>query len=182
MHAEAFAQLSTDQRRQVLADLSRDLPAGEQAPSDDPQSMAQYATRAELRRPGYLEKAFGGLVGAGAARGRGGLGMGGTVMGSMMGTMAGVVVGSMVADALLDGFDSSPEAAGVGDASATADSGDTGGAGGTGSSTDAAAGADSTGYDSNGADAAGADAGGYDSRGMDGGDFGGGGADFGGGF
>jgi hypothetical protein len=112
VHAEAFATLTPEQRQQVLEELSRSLPPGEQAPSADPRSMARAATRAELRNPGYLEQTF--------SRGRfggGGLGMGGTIMGSMMGTIAGVVIGSAIAGALFDGYDSSPEAAEVGEAS-----------------------------------------------------------------
>ena len=111
VHAEAFARLTPEQRSQVLAELSRDLPPGERPPSDDPQSLARSATRAELRQPGYLENTFSrGRFGGGA-----GMGMGGTIMGSMMGTIAGVVVGSAIADALFDGYGSSPEAAEAGD-------------------------------------------------------------------
>lgn len=170
VHAEAFARLSPEQRRQVLDDLARDLPPGEQPPSEDPRSMARFATRAELRRPGFLEQALGRRPGTGA----GGMGMGGTVMGSMMGTVAGVVVGSMLADALLDGYDSSPEATGATDTGAT----DTGDSSAPADSTDAG---DVTAAD------AGYDSGGFDAGGFGGGDFGGGsdfggGGDFGGGF
>src|SRR4051812_22044576 len=56
-HAEAFAQLTSDQRRQVLEQLSA---AGERPQADDARSLARAATRAELRRPGTLERAFGG--------------------------------------------------------------------------------------------------------------------------
>src|SRR4051794_40560544 len=51
-HAEAFAQLTPEQRRQVLEQLSA---AGEQPQGEDPRSLARAATRAELRRPGTLE-------------------------------------------------------------------------------------------------------------------------------
>ncbi|HKG50070.1 MAG TPA: hypothetical protein VKB14_06500, partial [Actinomycetales bacterium] len=73
-HAEAFAQLTPEQRRQVLAELGRDLPPSERSTQDDPRSLARMATRAELRQPGTLERAFGGSR-------MGGLGMGG--MGGM---------------------------------------------------------------------------------------------------
>jgi len=174
VHAEAFSRLTPEQRREVLAELSQNLPAGERTPGGDPQDLARAATRAEMRQPGYLEQTF--------SRGRfggvgGGMGMGGTIMGSMMGTIAGVVVGSAIADALFDDYNSSPEAA---------EAGDTGGVG----DTDAAAGdqvgdtgtgdtQEGSGFDGSGfSDGAG-------SSGFAGGDFGGGGfggGDFGGGF
>src|SRR5687768_724805 len=58
-HAEAFAQLTSDQRRAVLEGMSGDLTPEERVASDDPQTLARIATRAELRRPGTLERAFG---------------------------------------------------------------------------------------------------------------------------
>src|ERR687889_58309 len=74
-HAEAFAQLTPDQRRQVLTDLARDLPAAERSSYDDPRSLARMATRAELRQPGTLERAFGGSrMGGGMGGGMGGMG------------------------------------------------------------------------------------------------------------
>jgi hypothetical protein len=94
-HAEAFAQLTPAQRRLVLEGLNRDLPPQERAARDDPQSLARTATRAELRRPGTLERAFGGADPRGAAGGAGGL-----LAGSFLSTLAGVVVGTAVADAL----------------------------------------------------------------------------------
>lgn len=106
VHAEAFAQLSPQQRQQLLEQLSRDLPAGEAPRSEDPQDLARAATRAEMRQPGYLQGAFAGP------------GMGSMMAGSMMGTIAGVVVGSAIAQSLFGGYDASPEAEGVGEASA----------------------------------------------------------------
>jgi hypothetical protein len=153
VHAEAFGRLSPEQRQQVLQRMTEDLPASERPVSDQPADLARSATRAELRRPGYLERSFGG----------GGMGMGGMFAGSMLGTIAGFVVGSAIADAMLGGYEQSPEAADAGEASA--DTGDTGGDTGA----DGAAGADS-------GEAAG-DFGGDSGGGF--GDFGGG--DFGGG-
>jgi hypothetical protein len=127
VHAEAFAQLSPEQRQMVLERLTEDLPESERARSDAPVDLARSATRAELRRPGYLQGAFG------AARG----GMGGMIAGSMLGTIAGGVVGSALADALLGGYEGSPEAAEAGDASA----GDTSGTGDTGGTSDTGTGA-----------------------------------------
>ena len=152
VHAEAFAQLSPEQRQMVLQRLTEDLPESERPRTDQPADLARSATRAEMRQPGYLQGAFGG--------GRGGMGMGGMFAGSMLGTIAGFVVGSAIADAMLGGYESSPEAA---------DAGDAGGDGG----------GDAGGGDADGGDAGG-DLGGADAGGDFGGfgDFGGG--DFGG--
>ena len=170
VHAEAFARLSPEQRQMVLQRLSDDLPESERPRSDAPGDLARSATRAEMRSPGYLQGAFG----AGAGGGGRGMGMGGLVAGSMLGTIAGVVVGSALADALLGGFDTSPEAAEAGDAS--------GGAGGEGTD-----GADNTDSADTSGDASGDAAGGDTSEGFAADDFGGdwggdlGGGDFGGG-
>jgi len=98
-HAEAFAQLTPAQRRRVLEGLTRDLPPGERADRDDPRSLARTATRAELRRPGTLERAFGATDPRGPAGGAGGL-----LAGSFLSTVAGVVVGTAVANALFGGL------------------------------------------------------------------------------
>src|SRR3712207_4777912 len=73
-HAEAFAKLTPEQRRKVLADLSAEVPPAERAASDDPRSLARMATRAEMRQPGTMERALGGRGGMG-----GGMGMGGMI-------------------------------------------------------------------------------------------------------
>jgi hypothetical protein len=146
-HAEAFAQLTLEQRRQVLDGLSREVPPQERATSDDPQALARMATRAEMRQPGTLERNFGGL------------GFGGMMASSMLGTIAGVVVGTAVADALFydgrpdQGYQDDVEAS---EAGQSADSGDTGDMGGD------------TGFDAG-------DIGGDFGGGDFGGDFGGGG-------
>ena len=175
VHAEAFAQLTPEQRSQVLGQLSQDLPEAERPRSDDPQEMARAATRAEMRQPGYLQQSFGrGQMGGG--RMGGGMGMGGMIGGSMLGGIAGVVVGSAIASSLFGGYDQSPEAAEAGGAS----DGSSGDAGGDGSGD--ASGAGNGGQDAGYADAGGSDPGaGFDSGG--GSDFGGGfgGGDFGGG-
>jgi hypothetical protein len=59
-HAEAFAKLTPEQRRKVLAEVSADLPPAERATSDDPHVMARMATRAEMQRPGTMERVLGG--------------------------------------------------------------------------------------------------------------------------
>src|SRR6478735_222991 len=60
VHEEAFAKLSPEQRRLLFQQLSESAPAGEQPRGDDPRSLAQSATRSELRQPGTLERSFNG--------------------------------------------------------------------------------------------------------------------------
>lgn len=60
-HAEAFAKLTADQRRLLLAELSKTAPENERAsiaatPADDPRALARVATRAEMRQPGVTER------------------------------------------------------------------------------------------------------------------------------
>jgi hypothetical protein len=186
-HAEAFAQLTPEQRRQVLQGLGEGVPPGERqvaGQGDDPASLARLATRTEMRRPGTLERTFGGgSPGGGYGAGPG---FGSMVGGSLLGTIAGVVVGSAIANALFgpafgdlgsDGFagdEGGGEAGDAGDGGdATADGGDVGGE-------TAADGGDYGG--DYGADAGGGFGG--DAGGGFGGDVGGGfgGGDFGGDF
>jgi hypothetical protein len=96
-HAEAFAQLTGEQRRLVLEGLSSDLPPQEQTDRDDPQSLAQLATRTELRRPGTLERTFGGMAASGP-----GIGLGGFLAADFLSTIAGVVIGSAIAEAIFN--------------------------------------------------------------------------------
>ena len=93
-HAEAFAKLTPEQRRTVLADLSNEVPPAERASADDPRSLARMATRAEMRQPGTMERALGG--------GRGGMGMGGMIAGSLLASVAGAFIGPAIADAFFD--------------------------------------------------------------------------------
>jgi hypothetical protein len=97
-HAEAFAKLTPDQRRTLLAELSSAAPASERAsvaatPVDDPRALARVATRAEIREPGVLERSLGsGAMGFGA---------------SLLSSFAMGFVGSMVAQSFfsaLGGF------------------------------------------------------------------------------
>ncbi|HYO65116.1 MAG TPA: hypothetical protein VEU33_03455 [Archangium sp.] len=101
-HAEAFAQLTPGQRAQALRELSRELPMAEQSAAaasndPDPRALARMATRAELRRPGTLERSFGGMSG--------GMSLGGMFAGSLLGSIAGTVIGSAIAHQFLGGFD-----------------------------------------------------------------------------
>lgn len=97
-HAEAFAQLTPEQRRRVLQELSSGMSQGERMAAaragDDPRLLAQLATRAEIRQPGTMERAFGGVGGFG---GLGAPGMGGMFAGSLLSSMAGTVLGSLIA-------------------------------------------------------------------------------------
>ena len=146
-HAEAFAQLTPEQRRQVLTELGRDLAPGEQSASEDPREMARMATRAELRQPGTMERALGG--------GRG-MGMGGLLAGSLLASVAGSVIGTSIAASFL----TDEQSTGDGSGSASVD--------GQGTGADDAS-AQGSGYDGGG----GFDGGGFDSGGgFGGGDFG----------
>jgi hypothetical protein len=167
-HAEAFAKLTPEQRQQVLEQLAAATPPSERPRADDPQTLARAATRAEMRQPGTLERAFGGFGGGGGYRGGGygrggfgggGMGMGSMIGGSLLGTVAGVVVGSAVADALFDTGLGDGGLFGGGDEEAYADGYQDG------------AGAD--GGDGGDYGASGFDGGGFDGGGFDGGDFGG---------
>jgi hypothetical protein len=88
-HAEAFAQLSPEQRATVLRELSRQVPDSEAATSDDPQSLARMATRAEMRQPGTIERTFAGVQGPGLG-------------GMFLSTVAGAFVGTAIASAFFD--------------------------------------------------------------------------------
>ncbi len=103
-HAEAFAQLTPEQRRQVLEELSKELPPHERVGRDDPQSLARMATRAEMRQPGVVERIFVPLPMMG------GYGMmgGGFFGGGFMSSLAGAFVGSMIAQGLYDSFNDIP--------------------------------------------------------------------------
>jgi hypothetical protein len=106
-HAEAFAKLTPEQRRQVLTELGSQVPASERARSDDPASLARMASRAELRQPGTLERSFsrGPYGGGTGGMGVGGMGMGGMLAGSLMASVAGAFVGTAIADAMFDASD-----------------------------------------------------------------------------
>ncbi|WP_336727922.1 hypothetical protein [Cellulosimicrobium cellulans] len=166
-HAEAFARLTPEQRRQVLTELGEQVPASERAASDAPQDLARMATRAEMRQPGTLERTF-------AGRGQGAPGFGAMVGSSLLGTIAGVVIGSAVANALFGPAFADPTQPVAEDAAA-----EQGGAEDPGAAEGADGGAvEAAGEDpSGGGDDGGGDFGGGD---FGGGDFGGGFDDFGG--
>jgi hypothetical protein len=122
-HADAFARLTPEQRRRVLDELAGEIPEAERAGvarGDNPEQLARVATRAEIRRPGTLERAFGAAPG---------IGFGGLLAGSLLASMAGTVLGSAVAQHFLQSHpDASPlvdgEGAGAGAGDRYADTGD----------------------------------------------------------
>lgn len=130
-HEEAFAELTPEQRRLALEQLSRAAP--DEAPrSDDPRSLARAATRAEMRRPGTVERAFGGMGGT-RGIGMGGLGMGAGLLGSFATAFAGTLAAEALFNDLADGelFDGPGDGGDSGDANgadmADASGGDFGG-------------------------------------------------------
>ncbi|HEY3494399.1 MAG TPA: hypothetical protein VGK73_06925 [Polyangiaceae bacterium] len=95
-HEEAFAKLTPDQRKLVLAELARSAPASESSaiaatPVDDTRALARTATRAELREPGVMERAMSGP----------GMGFGA----SLLSSFAMGFVGSMVANSFFSALD-----------------------------------------------------------------------------
>jgi len=108
-HEEAFARLTPEQRRLALEQLSSAVP-DEPPRGDDPRSLARFATRAEMRRAGTVERAFGGGMGGMGGMGFGGLGMGAGLLGSFatafVGTLAAQALFADLADGeLIDGYD-----------------------------------------------------------------------------
>jgi hypothetical protein len=122
-HEEAFAKLTPEQRRLALEQLSREAP-DESPGGDDPRSLARAATRAEMRRPGTVERAFGG--GGIGGMGMGGLGLGGGLLGSFATAFAGTLAAEALFSDLADGelFDGPEDGGDAGDGGAdTADAG-----------------------------------------------------------
>jgi len=100
-HSEAFSRLTPKQRALLQTELSQSLPATERPATDQPRDLARAATRAEVARPGFMEKILGrGGPGASgmAAGAAGGLGVG------LLGGVAGAFIGTAIAGPLLDGF------------------------------------------------------------------------------
>ena len=60
VHAEAFELLTDGQRALVYEELSRGAGTGERPLSSEPATLARASARAELRRPGALERALSG--------------------------------------------------------------------------------------------------------------------------
>lgn len=166
VHAEAFERLTPEQRQMVYDEFTRTAPAGDAPRGNDPRSLAQSATRSEIRQPGFMERSLGGMGGGGAFGQRQGPSFGSMLGASILGTVAGYVIGSTLMSAFLpdpSGFDGGTDASGdAGDGG----SGDTGGDSGDGGASDGG-GFDNASWDS-GSDLGGG--GGFDDFG---GDFGG---------
>ena len=105
-HEEAFAKLTPEQRGQALQALAQVVPPSE-IRGDDPASLARTATRAEIRQPGTIERAWGG----------GGPGLGTW----FLSTLAASFIGTAIAQSFFDNDPGAPDAG-----SDTADGGDTG--------------------------------------------------------
>jgi hypothetical protein len=138
-HEEAFAKLTPEQRQQALRDLSAAVPEHERATGDDPRSLARMATRAEVNRPGTVERAFGG----------GGAMIGGSLLGSFAAAFAGTVIAQSLFSELA-GDEGGGEGEGYG-----------GGEGDTGDAGADAGDADAGGGDFGGGDFGGGDVGGF---------------------
>ena len=149
-HEEAFARLTPEQRRQALQALAQHVPEGE-IRGDDPASLARAATRAEIRQPGTIERAWG----------SGGAGFG---LGSwFFSTLAASFIGTAIAQSFFDNDSGN----GVGDSGDSASDGD----GGSGDTTSADSGADDPSWGGDAGD--GGDVGGDFGGDLGGGDFGG---------
>ena len=119
-HEEAFARLTPEQRRQALQALAQHVPEGE-IRGDDPASLARAATRAEIRQPGTIERAWG----------SGGAGFG---LGSwFFSTLAASFIGTAIAQSFFDNDSGSGDSGDAGDSTGDGDSssGDTASADGT---------------------------------------------------
>jgi hypothetical protein len=142
-HAEAFAQLTPEQRATVLRELAQQVPPSEVPASDDPNSLARMATRAEMRQPGTMERTFAGVPGPGLG-------------GMFLSTLAGAFAGTAIANAFFDSQGTDAGGAEGADAQAP----------------DADAGADAGADADVGGDVGGGDFGGGDLGDFGGGDFG----------
>src|SRR5690242_8779607 len=64
-HAEAFAQLTPQQRQRLLHAFAADMPESERASAlraeASPGYLARAATRAEVRQPGAIERTMGSI-------------------------------------------------------------------------------------------------------------------------
>jgi hypothetical protein len=94
-HAEAFAKLTPQQRQRVLAEVGAGLPESERARTTEPRDLARMATRAEMSRPGTMERTLGGF---------GGPGMGGMIAGTLLASVAGAFIGTAIAGAFFDDY------------------------------------------------------------------------------
>ena len=90
VHRDAFARLTPQQREQVNAQLSAELPANERPASSNADDLARSATRGEAHNPGFLRKLFAKPAGRGAA-GAAGIGAASAVAGAGLGAAGGLL-------------------------------------------------------------------------------------------
>jgi hypothetical protein len=121
VHAEAFAKLTDAQRNIIFEELTQNAPAGEAPRGRDASSLAQAATRSELRQPGTMERSFQGPS------------FGSMVGSSLLGTVAGYVIASALVSAFM------PDASGADSADSGSESSAETDAAGTDASADASA-------------------------------------------
>ena len=94
-HIEAFARLTAQQRQMLLEQLRAEMPVSDRAyATENPQTLARLATRAEVRQPGTIERVLGRIPASGP-------GFGGTMASSFLGSMAGSVIGTTIAQHFL---------------------------------------------------------------------------------
>ena len=148
VHTEAFSKLTEEQRDLLFRRLSENADAAERPANAEPATLAQAATRQELRQPGTLARSFGG-------QGQGGLDFGGLVGSTILGTVAGYVIGSALMSTFLPG-----------DAGGTDAGGDTTGDSGSNPGGDTASSGGDSGGDFGGGDFGGGDFGGGDFGGF----------------
>lgn len=124
-HEEAFAKLTPSQRAQALRELAAETPEGERSTlaGDDPKTLARLATRSEMRRPGAMERIFGGT---GRGPGMGGMmgGMGGTILGSLAAGFVGSLVAQQFLGSVGEGFGEEDPSAEAGNEETDANTGD----------------------------------------------------------
>ena len=92
VHTEAFSKLTDEQRDILFRQLTENVPPSERPADAAPATLAQAATRAELREPGTLTRSFGN---------QNGMGFGGMMGSSLLGTVAGFVIGSALVSAFM---------------------------------------------------------------------------------
>ncbi len=115
VHVEAFARLTDHQRALIYEELSKGAGTGERPLSSEPETLARAATRAEMRRPGSVERILADATAASASQPQPGPTLGTMFGGSLLGTVTGYVVGSALVSAFLPWGDAGAPAAESGD-------------------------------------------------------------------
>ncbi|WP_082486746.1 hypothetical protein [Frigoribacterium sp. Leaf186] len=108
VHRDAFERLTPEQRQQVLARLSAEVPAGERPASSEPADLARAATRGETTHPGLMKRVLGstgGKVAAGAAVGAGVAGVAGLAVAVAGAAAVSSVALPLLGDAVASGID-----------------------------------------------------------------------------